>query len=82
MSVSGRLRAGMGSRRAAGEECVEGQTYGCGRMLTGPDQVWRGNAVWPGPAALVLTLIVGIWAFVGGCFEIFAGFGSCSACSA
>jgi uncharacterized membrane protein HdeD (DUF308 family) len=32
--------------------------------------------VWPGPTALVLTLIVGIWAFVGGCFEIFAGFGS------
>ena len=31
--------------------------------------------VWPGPTALVLTLIVGIWAFVGGCFEIFAGFG-------
>jgi uncharacterized membrane protein HdeD (DUF308 family) len=31
--------------------------------------------VWPGPTALVLTLIVGIWAFVGGCFEIYAGFG-------
>jgi uncharacterized membrane protein HdeD (DUF308 family) len=32
--------------------------------------------VWPAPTALVLVLIVGIWAFVGGFFEIFAGFGS------
>jgi uncharacterized membrane protein HdeD (DUF308 family) len=32
--------------------------------------------VWPGPTALVLVLVVGIWAFVGGCFEIFAPFGS------
>jgi uncharacterized membrane protein HdeD (DUF308 family) len=31
--------------------------------------------VWPGPTALVLTLIVGIWAVVGGLFEIFAAFG-------
>jgi len=31
---------------------------------------------WPGPTALVLVLIVGIWAFIGGCFEIFAGFQS------
>src|ERR1700761_7937674 len=30
--------------------------------------------VWPGPTALVLTLIVGIWAIVGGCFTVFAGF--------
>jgi len=30
--------------------------------------------VWPGPTALVLVLVVGIWAFVGGCFEIFAAF--------
>jgi uncharacterized membrane protein HdeD (DUF308 family) len=30
--------------------------------------------VWPGPSALVLTLIVGIWAFVGGWFEVFAAF--------
>ena len=28
----------------------------------------------PGPTALVLTLIVGIWAVVGGFFEIFSGF--------
>jgi uncharacterized membrane protein HdeD (DUF308 family) len=29
---------------------------------------------WPGPTAYVLVLIVGIWAFVGGVFEIFAAF--------
>ena len=32
--------------------------------------------VWPGPTALVLVLVVGIWAFVGGIFEFFAGFQS------
>jgi len=32
--------------------------------------------VWPGPTALVLVLVVGIWAFVGGFFEIFAAFQS------
>jgi uncharacterized membrane protein HdeD (DUF308 family) len=32
--------------------------------------------IWPGPTALVLVLIVGIWAFVGGFFEIFAAFQS------
>jgi len=32
--------------------------------------------VWPGPTALVLVLVVGIWAFVGGVFEIFAAFQS------
>src|SRR5215469_5162600 len=32
--------------------------------------------IWPSPTALVLTLVVGIWAFVGGCLEIFAAFGS------
>jgi len=31
---------------------------------------------WPGPTALVLVLIVAIWAFAGGFAEIFAGFGS------
>jgi uncharacterized membrane protein HdeD (DUF308 family) len=29
---------------------------------------------WPGPTALVLVLIVAIWAFTGGFFEIFVGF--------
>jgi len=32
--------------------------------------------VWPGPTALVLVLIVGIWAVTGGFFEIFAAFQS------
>ena len=31
--------------------------------------------VWPSPTALVLTLVVGIWAVVGGLLGIFAGFG-------
>jgi uncharacterized membrane protein HdeD (DUF308 family) len=30
--------------------------------------------VWPGPTALVLVLIVGIWAVMAGIFEIFVGF--------
>jgi uncharacterized membrane protein HdeD (DUF308 family) len=30
--------------------------------------------VWPGPTALVLVLIAGIWAAVGGFFEIFSAF--------
>jgi len=32
--------------------------------------------IWPGPTALVLVLVVGIWAFVGGIMEIAAAFGS------
>ena len=32
--------------------------------------------VWPGPTALVLVLVVAIWAFVAGFAEIFAAFGS------
>ena len=30
--------------------------------------------VWPSPTALVLTLVVGIWAVAGGFLEIFAAF--------
>jgi uncharacterized membrane protein HdeD (DUF308 family) len=30
---------------------------------------------WPGPTALVLVVVLGIWAFFGGIFEIFAAFG-------
>ena len=29
---------------------------------------------WPGPTALVLVIIVGAWALVGGIYEVFAGF--------
>jgi uncharacterized membrane protein HdeD (DUF308 family) len=32
--------------------------------------------VWPGPTALVLVLVVAIWAFMAGFAEIFAAFGS------
>ncbi len=32
--------------------------------------------IWPAPTALVLVLIVAIWAFTGGFFEIFAAFRS------
>ena len=32
--------------------------------------------VWTGPTALVLVLVVAIWAFVAGFAEIFAAFGS------
>jgi uncharacterized membrane protein HdeD (DUF308 family) len=32
--------------------------------------------VWPAPTALVLVLVVGVWAFIGGFAEIFAGFSS------
>jgi uncharacterized membrane protein HdeD (DUF308 family) len=31
---------------------------------------------WPSPTAMVLTLVVGIWALVGGFFQIFSAFGS------
>ena len=49
-----------------------------GRLLMGLIDIAAGVValVWPGPTALVLVLIVGIWAFVGGFFEIFAGFQS------
>src|SRR3954463_5358757 len=30
--------------------------------------------VWPSPTALVLTLVVGVWAVMGGLLGIFAGF--------
>src|SRR6202035_1179664 len=32
--------------------------------------------IWPGPTALVLVLVVAIWAFVAGFAEIFAAFGA------
>ena len=32
--------------------------------------------VWPGPTALVLVIVVAVWAFVGGFFELFLAFQS------
>jgi uncharacterized membrane protein HdeD (DUF308 family) len=48
-----------------------------GHLLLGLIDIAAGviALVWPGPTALVLVLIVGIWAFIGGFAEIFAGFG-------
>jgi uncharacterized membrane protein HdeD (DUF308 family) len=49
-----------------------------GHLLLGLVDVAAGviALVWPGPTALVLVLIVGIWAVTGGFFEIFAAFQS------
>src|SRR5262249_53605199 len=30
--------------------------------------------VWPGPTALVLVLVIGVWAVIGGFVELFAAF--------
>ena len=47
-----------------------------GHLLLGLIDVAAGVVaiVWPGPTALVLVLVVGIWAFVGGIAEIAAAF--------
>ena len=47
-----------------------------GHLLLGLIDIAAGVVaiVWPVPTALVLTLIVGSWAVVGGFFEIFSGF--------
>jgi uncharacterized membrane protein HdeD (DUF308 family) len=47
-----------------------------GHLLLGLVDVAAGVVAlaWPGPTVLVLVLIVAIWAFTGGFFEIFAGF--------
>jgi|SRR5271166_3505 len=49
-----------------------------GHLLMGLIDIAAGVValVWPGPTALVLVLIIGFWAVVGGLFEIFAGFQS------
>ena len=49
-----------------------------GHLLLGLIDIAAGIValVWPAPTALVLVIIVGAWAFVGGFFEIFAGFQS------
>jgi uncharacterized membrane protein HdeD (DUF308 family) len=47
-----------------------------GHLLLGLIDLAAGVAaiVWPGPTALVLTLIIGIWAIVAGAFEFGAAF--------
>jgi uncharacterized membrane protein HdeD (DUF308 family) len=47
-----------------------------GHLLLGLVDVAAGviALAWPGPTALVLVLIIGIWAVVAGVFEIAAGF--------
>src|SRR6266496_5556796 len=47
-----------------------------GHLLLGLVDIAAGVValVWPGPTALVLVLIVAIWAVVAGFFEIFAAF--------
>ncbi len=52
-----------------------------GHLLLGLIDIAAGviALVWPGPTALVLVLVVGIWAFIGGIAEIVAGFGGESA---
>jgi uncharacterized membrane protein HdeD (DUF308 family) len=49
-----------------------------GHLLLGLVDIAAGviALVWPGQTALVLVLIVGIWAVTGGFFEIFAAFQS------
>ena len=49
-----------------------------GHLLLGLVDVAAGVVAlaWPAPTALVLVLVVGVWAFVGGIFEVFSAFGS------
>jgi uncharacterized membrane protein HdeD (DUF308 family) len=49
-----------------------------GHLLLGLVDVAAGviALVWPAPTALVLVIVVGVWAFVGGFFEVFSAFGS------
>ena len=51
---------------------------GFGHLLMGLVDIGAGIVAltWPGPTALVLVLIIGFWAFVGGFTEIFAAFES------
>jgi uncharacterized membrane protein HdeD (DUF308 family) len=48
-----------------------------GHLLLGLVDVAAGVVAlaWPAPTALVLVLVVGIWAFFGGFFEVFSAFG-------
>ncbi len=69
------IDAGLQAMRAFSSDSA-GPVFG--HLLLGLVDVAAGviALVWPGPTALVLVLVVGIWAFVGGIFEFFAGFQS------
>jgi uncharacterized membrane protein HdeD (DUF308 family) len=67
------IDAGLQAARA-----FSGRTAGpvVGHLLLGLVDLAAGviALVWPGPTALVLVLIIGIWAVAGGLVEIFAAF--------
>jgi len=69
------IDAGLQAMRAFSSDSA-GPVFG--HLLLGLVDVAAGviALVWPGPTALVLVLVVGVWAFVGGIFEFFAGFQS------
>jgi uncharacterized membrane protein HdeD (DUF308 family) len=69
------LDAGLEAARAFGSRTA-GPVFG--HLLLGLISLAAGVAalVWPSPTALVLVLVVGIWAVVGGAVEIVSGFGS------
>jgi uncharacterized membrane protein HdeD (DUF308 family) len=49
-----------------------------GHLLLGLVDVAAGviALAWPAPTALVVVIVLGVWAFVGGIFEVFSAFGS------
>jgi uncharacterized membrane protein HdeD (DUF308 family) len=67
------IDAGLQAMRAFGSDTA-GPVLG--HLLLGVIALAAGviAIVWPGPTALVLVLVVGIWAFVGGIAEIAAAF--------
>ncbi len=69
------IAAGMEALRAFSSERA-GPVMG--HLLLGLVDVGAGVVAlaWPGPTALVLVLLVGVWATIGGLVEIFAGFES------
>ena len=69
------LDAGLEAARAFGSRTA-GPVFG--HLLLGLISLAAGviALVWPSPTALVLVLVVGIWAVAGGVVEIVNGFGS------
>ncbi len=69
------IAAGLQAMRAFSSDTA-GPVFG--HLLLGLVDIAAGiiALAWPGPTALVLVLIVAIWAFIGGFLEIFAAFES------